>query len=324
MHAVAHDVIARQVGAQHKAGVRAVEDAHLALLVGGDVRHHHDVHAGPLEGQPVLQAVRALDDPHAEHLAHVGQRVLVAVGGVQALDLLGVADAAGHDAVHQRGAEGVLLIDPLAEVLGQLPVVDVLVDALLQLLAVVVDQLAGEDHQAGFAGGEALVQHAGQLRREAVGRNLVEGALGIVNDAGLGGVGNDDLQVVAPGQLQHLVPLGVGVQAAADGGDDALLIHLFAVLAATQVQRIQSLLVVDVLGQALGDGLHQHHLAVPVGLLVGDVKEVVHECPQEVAFAELHDLLRRVFQDVAVVAGIFQNLVIQQCHIHQSFQSVWS
>ena len=324
VHAVADDVVARQVGAQDKAGVGAVQDADLALLIGGDVGHHHDVDAGLLERELVLQPGRALDDPDAEHFAHVQHLVVVAVGLLDGGHLLGVADAAGDDAVHQGGAEGVGVVHPVDESLLQAPVGGVVVAALLQLFAVVVDQLAGEDDKA-LAGVAAeclvpLVEHAGQLGGEAVGGHLVKGAVALgVGDAGLGGVGGDDLQVGAGGQGQHLGPLAlaVGAHAVGHAGDHPLVVHLLALFAAAQVEGVQALLGVDPVGHLgeVADGLHQADLAVPAGLLVGNVKEVVHEGPQEVALAELHHLDGGVLQDVPVITGLREYLIIQSFHL---------
>ena len=69
----------------------------------------------------------------------------------------------------------------------------------------------------------------------------------------------------------------------------------------------------------VGDGLHQLDLAVEARLLVGDVDKVIHECAQEIALAELHHLNGCVLEDIAVVTGAFQNLVIQSFHLSVSF-----
>ena len=149
-----------------------------------------------------------------------------------------------------------------------------------------------------------MIQHLGQLA-------------GVVDDACLGGVGNDDLKIIAGGDVHHLLKalLLIRVQAAGDAGDNALVIDLFAVFTAAQIQGVQTLLLVDHLGQAGGDGLDQNALAVPVGLLVGQIEPVIHERAQEVALAELQDLLRGVFQNIAVVAGFCKNFIIQGIHI---------
>ena len=324
VHAVAHDIKACQISAQHKAGVCAVQDADLALLIGGNVGHDHDVDAGLLERQLVLQTCGALDDPHAEHFAHVQSGIVVAVGLFQSGQFLRVTDAARNDAIHQSGAEGVGGVHPVDEGGLQIPILGVVVAALLQLLAVVVDQLAAQDDQAlvgsAVEGLVALIQHTGQLCREAVGGHLVERAVALgVSNAGLGGVGYNGLQLFGAGQSQHFVPLAVhiGAHTVGHAGDHALGIDLLALLAAAQVQGVQALLLVDPvrhLGE-VADGLHQLDLAVVAGLLVGDIIEIVHECAQEVPLAKLHDLDRGILEDVAVVAGLRQNLVIQSFHI---------
>ncbi len=186
-----------------------------------------------------------------------------------------------------------------------------------QLLAVVVDQLAGQHDDALLACLVAVVQHLGQLAGEAGCGHVLQLAGGVVDDACLGGVGNDDLKIVAGGDVHHLLKalLLIRVQAAGDAGDNALVIDLPAVFTAAQIQGVQTLLLVDHLGQAGGNGLDQNALAVPVGLLVGQIEPVIHERTQEVALAELQDLLRGVFQNIAVVAGFCKNFIIQGIHI---------
>ena len=319
MHAVAHDVVAGQVCAQNKAGVSAVQDTYLALLVRAHIGGNEDVilEASLAEGQNVVQLGVTLDDPDAKDLADIQQRVSIAVLGFQFSNFLRVADAAGNDAVDQRAAEGAVLVDVLLEAVLQAPLLDVLVDTLQQFLAVVVDQLAGQHDDALLACLIAVIQHLGQLAGEAGCGNVLQLAGGVVDDAGLSGVGDDDLEVVAGGNGHHLVKILflIRVQAAGHAGDHALVIDLFAVFAAAQIQGVEALLLVDHLGQAGGDGLDQHALAVPVSLLVGQVEPVVNESAQEVALTELQDLFGGIFQDITVIAGLFQNLVIQSFHI---------
>ena len=249
---------------------------------------------------------------------------MVAVGLFHGSQLLGVADAARNDAVHQSGAEGVGIVHPVNELSFQIPVLGVVVAALLQLFAVVVDQLAAQDDQTLIGSAVeslvALEQHAGQLCREAVGGHLVERAVALgVSNAGLGGVGYNGLQLFGAGQSQHFVPLAVhiGAHTVGHAGDHALCIDLLALLAAAQVQGVQALLLVDPvchLGE-VADGLHQLDLAVVAGLLVCNIVEIIHESAQEVALAKLHHLNGSILQDVAVVASAFQNLVVQSFHL---------
>ena len=319
VHAVAHDVEAAQVCAQNKAGMSAVEDANLALLIGGHVggNEYIALDAGLAEGQHIVELLVAFDDPNTEYFANVQQGIGVAVLSFQLGNFLGITDAAGNDAVYQAAAEGALLVDISAELCAQAPLLNVLVDALLQFLAVVVDQLAGEHDHAGLAGLEALVQHLGQLAGEGGAGNIAQLAGRIVNDAGFGGVGDDVLQIIGNGNFHHSFEALslVGVQAAGDRGDDPLVVYLLAVLAAAQVQGVQAFLLVDHLSKAGSDGLNQNALAVPAGLLVGQVKPVVYECAQEIAFAELHNLFGGIFQDVAGVTGLLKDFIIELFHV---------
>ena len=324
VHAVTHDVEACQVCAQNEAGVGTVQDADLALLVRGDIGHDHNVDAGLLERELVLQTCGALDDPDAEDFADVQNGIVVAVGLFQSSQLLLVTDTARNDAVHQSGAEGVGLVHPVDELRFQIPVLGVVVAALLQLFAVVVDQLAAQDDQALVGSAlerlVALIQHTGQLCGEAVGGHLVECAVALgVGDASLGGVGYNSLQICRAGQSQHFVPLAVhiGADAVGHAGDHTLGIDLLALLTAAQIQGVQTLLLVDPVSHLgeVADGLHQLDFAVVACFFVCDIIEVVHECAQEVALAELHDLDRCILQDVAVIARLLKNLVIQSFHV---------
>ena len=126
---------------------------------------------------------------------------------------------------------------------------------------------------------------------------------------GLGGVGHQEAEVGILDLVQQALEVLIGVIAALDAGDDTLAVHLFAILAAPEEQGIQALLGVDHRGQAGGDGLGQHHLAVEAGLLIHHIDEIVHESTEEVALAELQHLHRGLGQQVTIVALVAQGLV---------------
>ena len=321
MHAVAHDVKAGNPGTRDKGGVGAVEDADLALLVRGDIGGHKDARqAGLHEGQTLLERLVALDTPHLERLAHGQEGILVAQSLGNRGGLLGVADTAGNDGIDERGADGTVVGHPLRELVLPAPVAHVLVHDAQQLLAVVVDELAGEHDDARLTGSPAGVEHLGKLSREARGWHVVGLAGRVVGDAGLGGVGDDDLQVVGDGDLHDgaVVVLAVRVEAAAASADHAGLINRVAVLLAAHQHGVQVVLGIDAVGKAKGaaDGLDHDDLAVPAGGLVAHVKEAVHESAQEVALAKLQDLLGGVLgQHVALVADLLERLVADVLHL---------
>ena len=292
-HAVADDLHAGQVRAEHHGGMRAVEHADLAQLVGGDVLGEDDVAAGLLEGQLVLDPRRAFDDPQAERLGGVEHVVAVAELLVEALGL--AARIAGDDAVHQRGAEDVLLGQPGLEFLGEAPLLGGLHAALLQVAAVVVDQLAGQEDEAGALGaaegGEALIEQAGQLAGIGGLGLVIELVLAGVDDAGLGGVGDDDAHIPVVRQGEVALEVLIRGEAALDALDDAGILGGLAVHLAAQDQGVQAVLLVEHGDHAALDGLHDDHAGVHSGLFVGHVDHPVTESAQEAALAELNDAL---------------------------------
>ena len=321
MHAIAHDVKAGNPGARNKGSVGAVEDADLALLVRGDIGGHKDARqAGLHKGKLLGKRLVALDAPHLEGLAHGQEGILVAqtLGNRRGLGC--VADAARDDGVDERGADGAVVGHPLRKLVLPAPVAHVLVHDAQQLLAVVIDELAGEHDDARLAGGPAGVEDLDQLSGEARGRHVVGLAGRIVGNTGLGGVGDDNLQIVGDGDLHHgaVVVLAIRIEAAAAGADHTGLVDRVAVLLAAHQHGVQVVLGIDAVGKAKGaaDGLHHDDLAVPAGSLVAHVKEAVHESAQEVALAKLQDLLGGVLvQHVALVADLLERLVADVLHL---------
>ena len=183
-----------------------------------------------------------------------------------------------------------------------------------------IDELAGEHDDARLAGGPAGVEHLGKLGGEARGRHVVGLAGRVVGDTGLGGVGDDNLQIVGDGDLHHgaVVVLAVRVDAAAAGADHTGLVNRVAVLLAAHQHGVQVVLGVDTIGKAKGaaDGLDHDNLAVPAGCLVAHVKEAVDEGAQEIALAKLQNLLRRVLgKKIALVADLLERIVADVLHL---------
>ena len=194
MHAVAHDIKAGNPGTRNEGGMGTVEDADLALFVRGDVGSHKDtrktsLHKGKLLGKRLV----ALDAPHLEGLAHGQEGILVVQTLGNRRGLLRIADAAGDDGVDERGADGAVVSHPLRKLVLPAPVAHILVHDAQQLLAVVIDELAGEDDDARLTGSPAGVEHLGKLGGEARRWHVVGLAGRVIGDTGLGGVGDDDL-----------------------------------------------------------------------------------------------------------------------------------
>ena len=178
----------------------------------------------------------------------------------------------------------------------------VLLDAVLQHVAVQENQLAGEDNQAlrGVAveGLPAAVEQLHQLAGIAAGGSVVQFAGGVEGDAGLGGVRDDEANLGLVGQSHEGGILAVWVQGAANHVDALQRIHGLAVLAALQVDVVQAVLAVEPFCHTALDRLYDNDRTVEVGLLVHVPDNPINERAEEVSFAKLnhffgHHALRR-------------------------------
>ena len=282
--------MARQIRRQHHAGVAAVQNTDLLLLIRMVVRH--ELHRQPrlLGGKLQAQGLASLDDPQAEGLSGVQQSILIAVFSVEPGSLSG--RISGDDAIHQRIAKMVLLPEPVQEILLQCPVGGVVQHGVPQDGAVVGNEFTGQENQPRFSGVPALPQQPGQLGGEGGGRAVVKATGGIVDDACLRGVGNHEPQFIAAHKIQQLPPLGEHVQCSADAPDEPSLIDYLTVEPSPQIQLIQPVLPVDAPRLAGGGWRDDHHAAVKVRLFVHLIDEIIHKASQEVAVPKLQDTLR--------------------------------
>ena len=237
--------------------------------------------------------LRRLDHPQMEDLGLVQQMVVIA----HALAQLGggIPRITRDNAVHERRVYAAGLLEPGAEVRAQVPQVDVLADAFLQVLAVLEDQFARENDEAlrlvTLEVLPAMVQELGKLTGIRRGRSVVQLAGGIEGDARLGRIGDDETHLRLFGELQIALEILIGAQAPADDVDQVDAVHGLAVLESLEIQVIQAVLFVKPADHALLDGLHHDDGAVEIGFLVGLPDDPLDECAEEVPFAELDDLL---------------------------------
>ena len=87
----------------------------------------------------------SLDDPEMEVLGLYDEVVAIADLLLNLGNLL--AGEARNDTVYEGSVNTAALVEPLLEVCGQLPQLDVLIDAILQYVTVEENELAGEDDQ---------------------------------------------------------------------------------------------------------------------------------------------------------------------------------
>ena len=109
-------------------------------------RDEEHVQAGLVGRELGGDLLGGLDDPEVEDLGLVQQMVVIT--GTLAQLGGGIARITRDDAVHERAVHAAGVLEPVPEALSEVPQVDVLADALLQVLAVLEDQLAREDDEA--------------------------------------------------------------------------------------------------------------------------------------------------------------------------------
>ena len=163
-------------------------------------------------------------------------------------------------------------------------------------MAVQEYQLAGEDDEPlRHVAVKRLVASVQQLHQFAgitAGGRILQFATGVEGDARLGGVRYHEAHLRLVGQRHEGRVLRVGVQCAAYHVYALYRVHGLTVLAALQVDVVQAVLPVQHVHHTLLDGLHHHHRAVEVSLLVHVPDNPIHKCAQEVTLAELYHLFR--------------------------------
>jgi len=159
---------------------------------------------------------------------------------------------------------------------------EVLEDALLQVVAVVLDELARDEDEAGEPRRLARLDEPQHLGRERI------RALDVL-DARLGRVGDDE-----PERRQRRVLLDVRGQVHALDARDLLdRLDLLAVHEAPEARVVAAAAVVEDLrghAQLVADGLDDLDRAVEPGGIVHLLNHPVNEAAQEVALAELQNL----------------------------------
>ena len=145
----------------------SVEDTNLAVLVRHYIGNNVNVYTGLLERKPILKTLRSLDDPYTENLTYIDELIVIAVLSLKLLNLLGITNPSRNNPVNKGRAEDIIVVNPILELVLELPLVDVLVYTLLKLFAVVVYKLTGEDNYALLACLISLIKNLCELSGEA-------------------------------------------------------------------------------------------------------------------------------------------------------------
>ncbi|MNI69853.1 hypothetical protein D3C73_1256250 [compost metagenome] len=151
--------------------MRTVQQVNLTFAVWCHIVGHYYVKSGLSQRQIFGNPCRTFDNPEQERLSGNDQLVEIAELFFQ----LGcfVARVSRHDPVHQTAAERVLFHEPLSEGIAELPFRSILLYDLQQLLAVTVNQLAGDNDETLFTQFKTSMEQRSQLSREALRRRIV-------------------------------------------------------------------------------------------------------------------------------------------------------
>ena len=215
---------------------------------------------------------------------------------------------AGHDAVDERAGDDAVIVHPGLELRLEIPELDVLVDAVLEVLAVMVDELDRQHDEALVMSTverlESAIEELGQLGRIGFRRRIGQFLRALVYDAGLSRVRYDELQRIDIGQRDHLLIVAVGAYDLIDAFDDAVLFIGFAVLIAAQADGIEILLLFEEAlhaGAVLLDRDDEHRAGVEAIGLIGAVYTIVDKRAQEIALAELDEFYRMFFRRIEIL-----------------------
>ena len=277
---------------QDRRRVRTVEEAHLARTVWLHVGSINHVHARLLQRELALE-VKARVCRRLRHFNHEEVERFAANEHIVAFaQLFGVTGcgflvrSSGNDAVHERGAEHALLLNPFGKG-GVAPVGYVLQHALLQRITVVLDQLARNENESRKPRLHAGLQDQRDLARECI-------RVFFVFDAGLSRVGHDETdRRRAPHDVLHGSPVALRVQDALDGVDFLDLLDLVPVNETAQARMVRASAGVDDFGwrrELVADWLHDLDESVKAGGVVHPLHHPVDEAAEEVSLAELENL----------------------------------
>ena len=156
----------REITYRRQDCVRAVEESYLSFMVRCLAWNKEDIQTCLVCRELGSYSLRSLDYPEVENLALYHEIVLESDALVDLVD--GVLRIARNDSVYEGAVNTASLLEPCLEVFSEIPEVDVLIYALLELLAVKEDELARKDDESlGHVAVEVLVSVIKKLSKLA-------------------------------------------------------------------------------------------------------------------------------------------------------------
>ena len=146
--------------------MRTVQKSDLSLMIWSLAWNEEDVQSCLVCRELCSYRLRSLDHPEMEDLALYDKIVLIADALMDLVDR--ILRISRHDAVNEGAVYTACLFEPCLESVSEIPEIDVLVDALLELLSVQEDELARKDYESlGHIAAEMLVSAVKKLGKLA-------------------------------------------------------------------------------------------------------------------------------------------------------------
>ena len=240
------------------------------------------------------------------------------------------AREARYDTVNQSCANVVVFLKPLFEALVicseiVFPKLDILADAVFQMVTVQENQLARHKDQTFLRiAVECFVateEQLNELARISRCRGIREFAGIIKRDSGLGGVRNHETDLRLVGKSHEGCVLAVRIQRTADHVNTLERVDCLAIQTALQIHVIEAVLTVEPLHHSFVNRLNNYYRTVEVRLCVHVPYDPVNKCAKEVTLAKLNDFLRHhALRSCELVQCFFchSSLCVSLCETHYS------
>ena len=264
---------------RNERGVSAVENTYLSgavhlELVTGD--NNVKISAG--EGELAVEVVLGFNNPEVEEFRGVDHLILVAETEVLTLGITGVYS------VNESVGEYVFFLNPIFELVSELPKVCILEHASLEVVTVSVDKLAGKEDESAETELVSLLEQESELSGEGLRGSIGELVLCREYDTGLRGVGNYEAEVGIFCESEVSVEVLIRLNTSGDNVDDVGL----NTLNAAAKMSVYAVLLGEHIAQTRLYRLHYYNATVEVAVLVDSVNHPVYEAAQKSAFSKLN------------------------------------
>ena len=126
--------------------MRTVEESNLSFVVWRLARYEEDVESRLVCREFCSYRFRSFDNPEMEDFTLYHEVVLEAYALMDLID--SIFRISGNDTVNKSAVYSTSLLEPCLEVFSEVPELDILIDALLEFLAIQEDKFAWKDDES--------------------------------------------------------------------------------------------------------------------------------------------------------------------------------